>query len=136
MSRLSRIMGYIENQPLLVIEIILALCLGVFAIYLGGPWYVGGPTTAIGTAIEAQTVRIFTAIIYFVPCMTFLLGRRNDKVKQWALFGMFLAYTFSAILRLLTFGITPLIWVFIMSLALICGILYISEASPKRKNAD
>lgn len=128
MSRLANIKRYVEGRPELIIEIILAITLGLFSLYLGGPWYEGGPTTAIGTTIESEVVRFFTAAFYFIPAATTLLGLRHDRVRGWGVFGLFLAYLFSTILRVLTFGITPLFWLFLFALALIAAVLYIVES--------
>ena len=121
-------LSYIEFRPEIVIEVCLAIILIIFAVYLGGPWYVGGPTTAIGSAIEAGTVRILTAAIYIVPGAVTLFGVKNDKVRVYGAFGLFLAYLFSTILRVLTVGFTPLLWLFTLGLALVCGVCYIVEA--------
>lgn len=117
-----------DGKPLLVIEAILALALAVFAIYLGGPWYVGEPTTTIGTAIEEDVVRFITAIIYLVPSVMVLAGIGKSKMRARGLFGLFMVYLFSVILEILTLGFSPLFWVFILALCLISGILYIVEA--------
>ena len=128
MSRLTRMLRYIEFRPEIVIEVTLAIILLIFAIYLGGPWYVGGPTTAIGSAIEADTVRLLTAAIYIVPGAATLLGLKSDRIRVYGTFGLFLAYLFSTILRVLTVGFTPLLWLFTLGLALVCGVCYIVEA--------
>lgn len=128
MSRLSNLPRYIGGKPELIIEVILASVLLIFALYVGGPWYVGGPTTAIGTAIEREVVRFFTAVVYAVPALVTFFGIKSPKMRGWGVFGMFLAYLFSTILRLLTFGPFPMIWLFIFGLCLISAVLYIVES--------
>ena len=130
MSRLTKMLRFIGGRPELIIEIILAVVLLVFALYLGGPWYVGGPTTAIGNAIEADTVRVLTAIIYIIPSSLTLGGvfKQNDKLRTYATFGLFMAYLFSVILRILTVGFTPLLWLYPFGLALVAAVVYIVES--------
>ena len=128
MSRLSQLARYIGNRPEVVIEIILAIALGLFALYIGGPWYAGGPTSAIGATIEHDSVRLITAVFYGIPALTTLFGVKRHKVRMWGVFGLFLGYLFSVILRLLTFGLAPAFWLFMLALALIAAVLYIVES--------
>lgn len=121
-------LSFIEGRPELVIEIILAVVLIIFAIYLGSPWYVAGPTTVIGNSIEADAVRVMTAVIYLVPGITTLAFFKNDRVRMYGIFGLFLAYLFTTILRILSIGFTPLMWIFTLALALIAATVYIVEA--------
>lgn len=128
MSRLTRILNYIEGRPEIVIEVILAITLVVFAIYLGGPWYVAGPTTVLGNTIEMQAIRILTAVIYFIPGVITLFAIKRPKLRMYGAFGLFMAYLFTTILRVLTVGFTPLMWVFTLALALVMAVCYIVEA--------
>ena len=128
MSRLASITRYVGGKPELIIEIILAITLGLFALYIGGPWYIGGPTTAIGSTIESEVVRFCTAAFYFIPSAITLLGLRKPRWRVWGVFGLFLGYLFSTILRVLTFGFTPVFWLFLLALASIAAVLYIVES--------
>lgn len=128
MSRLSKLAAYIGARPQVVIELILAVALGLFALYIGGPWYYSAPTTTIGSAIEDDIVRLFTALLYGVPAVLTIGGVRNQSVRTWGVFGLFMGYLFSAILRLLTFGFVPVFWWFLLALALIAAVLYIVES--------
>ena len=128
MSRLASIVKFIGVKPELVIEMILAIALGLFALYLGGPWYVGGPTTAIGSTIENEIVRVCTSLFYLTPSIITIAGIRRPKLRTWGVFGLFLGYLFSTILRLLTFGVTPVFWLFLMALTLIAAVLYVVES--------
>jgi hypothetical protein len=121
---------FIKGRPELVIEIILAIVLLFFAIYLGGPWYIGGHSTAIGNTIEADSVRVLTAIIYFIPAIITLAGVGKDSIKLrvYGTFGLFLAYLFSVILRWLTVGFAPFLWLFALGLALVAAVMYIVES--------
>lgn len=121
-------LSFIEGRPELIIEIILAVILIIFAVYLGGPWYLAGPTTVIGNTIEAGAVRAFTAVVYIVPGAITLFGLKSDKARAYGTFGLFLAYLFTTILRLLTFGPAPLLWLFTLGLALVAAVVYVVEA--------
>lgn len=122
-------LNFVEGRSEIVIEIILAAVLVIFAIYLGGPWYFAGPTTVIGQSIEADAVRALTAVLYIIPgVLTLATINRSRRVRMYGVFGLFLAYMFTTILRVLTVGFTPLMWIFTLALALVAGVCYIAEA--------
>ena len=130
MSRLTKALRFIEGRPELVIEIILATALFALAVYLGGPWYVSAPTSAIGNTIEADVTRIWTALVYIIPALMTFFGvvRDKPKVRSYGTFGLFMGYLFATILRLLTVGFFPVLWIYPLSIALVAAVVYIVES--------
>jgi hypothetical protein len=128
MSKFAKTLKFIGSRPEIVIEVILAIVLLVFAVYLGGPWYLSDPSTSIGSAIESDSVRALTAFVYAIPSVSVLAGVRNKHARVYGTFGLFMAYLFSTILRLLTVGVTPMFWLFLLALSLVAAVVYIVEA--------
>ena len=111
------------------IGVILAVVMLVFAIYFGGPWYVGGPSTAIGSAFDADIARALLSILYMIPCVATFVGTVKDgKYRRIGSFGVAACFAFVTLLRLLTFGLTPVIWIFTFACGIIAGIVYIHES--------
>jgi len=112
------------------ILLMLAVALLLTGIYAIGPWYVGGPTTAMGVVLEADLVRALPASFYIISGAFAMFGVLR-KQPRWRYRGAFLctlSYTFLVILRLLTFGPFPIIWLFTLALGLISAIIYLWES--------
>lgn len=116
----------IRRDPVYTIGVILAVGLLIFALYFIGPWYVGGPATSIGAVFDSGLSRFVLGVLYLIPSVAVLVG--TTKGLKWRMFGTFgvaLAFLFITILRLLTFGFTPVIWIFMLICALISAMVYL-----------
>lgn len=133
MSRIIKILDYVEGRPEIVISFILALVLIAFGLYIGGPWYIADSSSVFGSEIHPEVLRVFTAAFYLIPSSVNLFGLIKSKRKWRAIgsFGMFLAYLFACIIRILTIGFTPAIWLFPLGFALVSGVLYITDSRKK-----
>jgi len=124
MSRISTALVKIFKNPLVVIEVIIAVGLLVSGLYAVGPWYVTNATTPIGRAIDSSIVRMAIGGFYTMSAATSLIGSFRDNDVSVGLFLMFLSYSFMTILRWMAIGFVPLTWVFSLTLALIVAFLY------------
>lgn len=124
MSRISTALVKIFKNPLVVVEVIIAVGLLVSGLYAVGPWYVPNATTPIGQAIDSTIVRMSIGGFYTMSAATSLWGSVRENVSSAGLFLMFLSYSFMTILRWMAIGFTPLTWVFSLTLALIVAFLY------------
>jgi hypothetical protein len=113
-------------NPMSYIALSMSITLFLYGLYILGPFYVADPDTAIGI-LPQQWVTYLTGAIYIVPStLTFLgLGSKRRILLLSGIFGMFLAYLFSLMLRLLTVGFVPGIWLFHLALVLISMICYL-----------
>lgn len=110
--------------------LILSVALFITGAYAIGPWYVGGPTTAMGVTLESDLVRAIPAAFYIISSSIAIWGVAFKK-SAWRYRGAFLAtmaYTFMTLLRLLTFGVFPVIWLFLLALGLISAMIFLWEA--------
>lgn len=114
---------------MLLIHLILAVMLVLYGVYIGSPLYTSDATTGLGQVLESTWVIYTTAIMYFVPGVITLVGLGRES-KTWlsaGSFGMTLAFLFSTILRLLTIGFVPAIWLFYVALVGISGVCYLYD---------
>lgn len=118
-----------------MIQVFLAVALLITGVYIAGPWYVGGNLTAIGVLSDSAIGHTVIGTGYTVAGGIGLYGvtRNSVKGRYWGTMLMFGAFVFMAILRLLTIGLTPIIWVLILALALIAGVLHILESRRRDK---
>ena len=128
MSIFTRIRRSIDGNPHLVIECVLALALIIFGLYVASPWYVVTASNALGAIADTQISRSILGGLYLVPALMTLIGFKRKHLRKWGAFGMFCAYLFAVLLRLLTVGFFPFIWLFMFALSLIAGTLYIYES--------
>lgn len=136
MSRLlSRTLTWMEKKPEYLIQILLAVALLITGVYIAGPWYVGGSLTAIGALSDSAIGHTVIGTGYAAAGAVDLYGvtRNSAKGRYLGTMLMFGAFVFMTLLRLLTFGFTPIIWVFILTLGLIAGVLHILESRRGEK---
>jgi hypothetical protein len=115
-----------RRDPVYTIGVILAVGLIMFAIYFIGPWYVGGPTTAIGLVFDNPITRAVLGVIYLVPSIAVLVGAKGGrKYRRFGTFGMSLCFLFITMLRLVTIGFVPAIWIFVLVCTLISSLVYL-----------
>lgn len=127
---------WIDNNPQLMVQVILSMVLIATGLYISGPWYVGGPTTAVGVALELDITRIFTGAFYLSSGTVNLIGvaKNSARLRYWGTLFVFLSYMFMCLLRLFTFGFTPIFWVLILGMALIAGVKHIRESRKLKAN--
>jgi hypothetical protein len=123
---------FIRDETVMPKAVLLILGVSLFAVglYAVGPWYVGGPTTAMGAVLETDLIRAIPAAFYMLAGGAAVYGVVKKKAR-WRYRGAFLsstAFFFLTLLRLLTFGFTPVIWIFILALCLISAIIYLWES--------
>lgn len=130
MSRLQNFLLKSKESPLLIIQIMLAVVLLVVGTYVIGPWYVGGPTTAMGVILESTMVRVSVATFYLFSGVITLtgIGTHRPRWRYWGTFCITLSYTFMALLRLFTFGLTPIMWLLVLLLGLVAAVIFLWEA--------
>lgn len=123
-----------RKDPVYAIGVILAVGLVIFALYFVGPWYPGGPTAAIGSAFDTQLARGVVGVAYLIPSVGFLVGftRHHDFLQRWGMFGTALGYAFVALLRFITIGPFPFVWLFMVLCALVAGVVYLYISFNKR----
>lgn len=126
MSRISKALVKMYSQPLVVIEVIIAVSLLVSGLYSVGPWYVVNSTTPIGKAIDSEWIRVSIGGFYVMAAVTSIWGSlsHRERINSAGLFLMFLSYSFMTILRWLAIGFVPLTWIFSVTLGLIVAFLY------------
>jgi hypothetical protein len=110
--------------------LIIGAVLLVVGCYTVGPWYIGGPTTSIGSVLESDIVRAVPSVFYIISGGMAVAGVYLKK-KMWrynASFLCTLSYAFLLGLRLFAFGFVPIIWVFILALGLISAIIFLWES--------
>lgn len=137
MGKIKLLLTALANNPMYAIGVILAIVLLCFGLYLGSPWYIGGPATSLGSIFDAQVSRLIIATCYIIPSVGVLLGIKDIKARRVSTFFMFIAYLFATFFRILN-GLDPTYWLFVLACALISGIvyLYVSLRDEKRVSSD
>lgn len=113
-------------SPMCYIALSMAVTLFVYGLYILGPLYRPEDTAALG--ILSQTwVSCLTGSIYIIPSILTVAGlwTRRKSILLSGILGMSLAYLFSLLLRLLTIGFTPAIWLFYLCLFLVSVVCYL-----------
>lgn len=113
-----------------MVQGILSTVLVVTGLYIMGPWYVGGATTAVGVIFDSATARFVIGLVYALSGIANLFGVAKNfaEWRYWGTLAVFLSFTFMALLRLFTFGLTPIFWVVITGMALIAAVKHIRES--------
>ena len=129
---IMRVLEVFNRKPVTLVLYVLAVILVVYGSYIASPLYQISASTGLGLLFDQWYLRYFTVVLYIVPGLMTLFGliARNKTFGQIGSFTMFLAFLFSTILRLITIGFTPAIWLFSLALALIAGICYLSDRVP------
>jgi hypothetical protein len=119
-----------EEHPEYLIEVFLAVTLTVTGIYLAGPWYVGGSTTAVGVLSDSLIGHTAIGLGYTAAGAVAIYGvaKNSVKARYWGTMALFGSYFFMTLLRLLTIGFAPIIWLLILCLAFISGLMHIIES--------
>ena len=79
----------------------------------------------MGAVFDTPIARAVVATLYILPSSAVLVGIKKKSWRRWGAFGVFIMYLFAALLRVVTQGFTPFIWVFILACGLISGIVYL-----------
>ncbi|AXH67376.1 hypothetical protein SEA_WOFFORD_240 [Streptomyces phage Wofford] len=114
------------KHPLGTIEVMIAVGLLVSGLYTMSWFYEPASTTPLGVAVDSTAVRMSIGAFYSLSALTVIFGsvRSNDGWRAKGLFAISLSYGFMTLLRWLTIGITPLTWVFSLTLMFIVAFLY------------
>lgn len=120
------------TRPIEAIESIIAIVCLVFGIYLASPFYVSSINSAVSLAfIDKPVQKLFVAVFLFIiPSMPIILSLffKSFATRQWrahSMFAMFVAFIFLTILRLITIGLVPAVWLFTLALGLISAVCYL-----------
>lgn len=115
-------------RPIETIQIICSLALLVVGLYIISPYYQSVPgATAVmlfNTNIGIRySVGVFAYILPSLPLLATLLNKKWATVKMYEVGNMlvFVSFLFTTILRLLTVGPRPFVWVYPLALGLIAG---------------
>lgn len=130
-NTINKFNGWVGSRPYEIIELILAVVILGFGIYLATPLYQATGTTAIGAVFDSYVGRTVLSILYIVPPLFTLAGycfnkyKRSLAFRSWGALGIFNAYLFVSILRVITQGWIPVIWTFLLALSLIAGVIHL-----------
>ncbi len=130
-NAVNRFHSWVSNRPYMVIELILAVVILGFGIYLASPFYHAAATTTIGALFDSYVGRAVLSFLYIVPPLFTLVGfcvknyTRSLAFRSWGALGIFNAYLFVSILRIITQGWIPVIWIFLLALSLIAGVIHL-----------
>jgi hypothetical protein len=128
MEWVRKLKGLVPKRVSSIIDATLALTLLAFGIYIDSPYYESSPTTIIGAAFESDLARLIISLLYIVPPILVFVGYQTNRirVRSVGLFSVFLAYLFNTILRVATFGIQPVNWIFTLALCVIAAAMFIN----------
>lgn len=117
----------IKTNPIFVIEIIFAIGLMVYGLYILGPLYEVSYSTALGRFFEGPPVRIGMGFLYMVSGVVVLFAKikNHTRLRTSGAFLMFMAFFFTFVIRVVTIGLIPLIWMHYLMLALACAVIYL-----------
>jgi len=122
----------ILNKPMETIQAIIAGACFLFGVYVISPLYASGENSSISIVFDNSTVsrEVIGFLFFFLPSLPTILGLfierfRTPKWRARSAFCMFIGILFLTSLRIVTIGLTPLIWVFYLSLGLISAVLYL-----------
>ncbi len=130
-NSINRFHAWVGSKPYTIIELILAVVILGFGIYLASPLYQAAPTTTIGAIFDSYVGRAFLSILYIAPPLVTLAGvtlknqTKSLAYRSWGALGIFNAYLFVSILRIITQGWIPVIWIFLLALSLIAGVIHL-----------
>lgn len=120
MSRLAGIYKIIGMEPLRVVEFIWAVGLIANGVYLLTPDYAPAKGSVLVAFVGSPEVAIGVAILYVISGVVAMWAsyKNSKKIRNVSTWLMFASFTFTAILRLLTVGFVPTIWVWPLLLGL------------------
>lgn len=141
-NTINKFHSWVGHRPYEIIELILAAVILGFGIYLASPLYEATSTTAIGALFESYVGRTILSILYIVPPLFTLAGfcleksKRSLACRSWGALGIFNAYLFVSILRVITQGWIPVIWIFLLALSLIAGVIHLRLQYERKVLSD
>jgi len=124
-----------EEHPEYLIQVFLAVTLTATGLYIAGPWYVGGGTTAVGVLSDSLIGHTVIGLGYAAAGGVALYGVAKNSItaRYWGTMALFGSFFFMTLLRLLTIGFTPIIWLLVLCLAFISGLLHIVESRRRAR---
>jgi len=126
MESAGRTIKAARKDPIYLIAVIIAVGLLIFGIYVIGPWYVGGGATAVGSVFDTEISRFILGLGYITPpVMTFIGAKKRGRWATMGIFGSSAACIFIAVLRIVTIGWIPFVWLFPLVMGLVAGVCYL-----------
>lgn len=115
------------RKILCIIEAVAYLTLLVAGSYLLSPFYVAAPGTSISAALTSEWAQRLLGVVYVLPSALgiYALWKNKLNLREWATLGTFIGYLFITLLRLITIGPIPILWVFTFALTIIVGLIHI-----------
>lgn len=119
---------YLLNRPLHVVLGVVVTTMLLFGLYLVSPFYEAVPTSAIAVVFDTRWVQYIVAAFYVTPGVLYIWGtvKRSKKLLRRSASWAFYVYTFAAVLRIVSVGFFPWIWLFILALGLIAAVIRLS----------
>lgn len=122
----------VANRPIEAIEAVIALTLFFFGLYMVSPFYVTTSTGALSVAFGSDILlRLIVAVpFYIIPTLITITSLfsgyfHSPTWRARANLGMFIGVIFLTLLRLLTIGFFPMIWLFTLAMGLISAVCYL-----------
>lgn len=118
----------IARKPVEAVTFIIAFSLLAFSLYLVSPWYEPGYDRVIADSPTNRYVEYVVGVAFFLISLPgaifpFLNDGARQNALKFATFSMFIAFLFQAILRIVSVGWTPVHWLSVLVISLICGAL-------------
>lgn len=124
MSRLADFVQSIREEPFVVIEMLWGIGLVANGIYLLLPSYVPTTGSVLIQFASSPFVSLGIAVLYIVTGLAALAAAYFGRMRHVSTFMLFLAFFFTVLIRLLTVGFVPTVWVWPTLLALTAAVDY------------
>lgn len=118
----------LANNPVESVIFIFSVGLLAFSIYLLAPQDLTDITSPLTDAFSVRNQELLIALIMFLSSIPGLIfpffgGERRNKMLRLAAFCIFFVFLFLGVLRIMTFGWTPLTWIYNFMIAFSGGSL-------------
>lgn len=135
MKKVISLKGHPFGSSLSLIEGLLSVALIMWGAYLLSPVYdIETSSGAFSHAFQYPLSLAISAVVYLIigalPIVGFLWGKH--RLVSYGMGGVFMGYLYLALVRLISVGFQPIIWVFYIVLALIAAVCYLRERSDGR----
>lgn len=130
-NSINRFHLWVGSKPLAIIELVLAIGILGFGLYLLTPLFEANTSSTIGLTLSTDLSRTILAFLFTAPSFFTLWGfccnknKRSLTCRSVGALGIFNAYLFVAILRIVTGGWIPAGWIFLFALSLIAGVIHL-----------
>ena len=135
---MSSIGGFLRRGDgwyLRAVAFVMALTLTTIGLYIVGPWYRGGESATIWELFQHSALRVIPATFYIVAggytlaALSFAKFNKKFKGLYVGSFLMVIAWMFMCLLRLLTFGFTPVLW--LLMPAILSGVIFLWQSGSE-----